>query len=578
MKFPYMLNEAETDYNVNAQAAKAGPELFRRFGRGGAGVSTPAFKDKNFPQWGLKQLVAILENAYRKPRRSVCVYGSAGIGKSSIIKQFAKAAAEQSGRQFVEFNRVQEKPINSAKRAENWSGVTPSGTKNLSEEEYVSERDKLIRDPSKYFVFLDIRAGELNPEQAQGIPDVEYGKKQGYLRFLPPDWVHMISNPEFKGIVLLDEMNRADKSILAAMMQLTGERVISGRYISPGCMIVAAANMGDEFAGQVAELDPAQLRRFRNGVLVLKPEEWAAYARKVGINNYLIDYAMAVPSKNLFGQGYAVNQDIPINPATLEFASDAMNRVIADYQNLVEKNTPLPDTYTGNIYEDIRTQIEGDFGSIYTNNFMEWFEMTHQFMWDELVTKAKAGDLKSRNALNYLKNKQEQEKGKKGKEDGPSYSDEELNASKRFALTRYVTDEAITRYEEAKKEQNVAKAKQVTTKFYHDLYNIVKGVDDDQVALILKSIKSHIHAKFSVTGTEGLQKANDAWTEMIGPMTKMAAEDDPKFLAHLKKLTDEMAKHNPKGLLNKGGPKDAKFVSPFQFNEKKASFKGFYKA
>ena len=263
---------------------EAAPPIYQQFGRGGAGVQPRAFAEKNFPQWSLKNLTYLLNQVYNDKNRSLLVFGEAGIGKSSVMKQFAKQAAAKEGREYKNLTDIQG-----------------------------ADRETIIKDPSKYYVFVDLRAGELNPEQAQGIPDVEYGRKTGYLKFLPPDWVKLVSNPDFSGMILLDELNRSDKSILNSLLQLTLDRIVSGHKISDKVMVVAAANMGASF--QLDQLDNAQLRRFRAGVLVLQPEEWAAYARKYGINKYMIDYAMSNPQENLFGRGKEVNEYIPINPA-----------------------------------------------------------------------------------------------------------------------------------------------------------------------------------------------------------------------------------------------------------------------
>jgi hypothetical protein len=530
--------------NLSHLNQEAAPEIYRRYGRGGGGVAQRAFAEKNLPQWSVRQLIKLLNLSYQDKERSLCVYGAAGIGKSSIMKQFAKAAAEKEGRQFVELNKIQSEP-----------------------------REQLIQDPTKYYVFLDLRAGELNPEQAQGIPDVEYGRKTGYLRFMPPDWVKLVSNPKFSGMILLDELNRSDKSILNSLLQLSLDRIVSGNPISPNCMVVAAANMGDEFSGQVNELDPAQMRRFRNGVLVVDPEEWATYARKRGINRYMIDYAMVVPSKNLFGRGYPVNNDIPINPATLEFASKAMNQVEQAYNDLFTKNTPLPEGFTGNIYEDIREAIEGDVGDVYINNFIEWLEMVHAFDWSDLVAKAKAGDLKSRNALNHLKTRQE--KGKIDKDKDVGYSAEELTAAKKFALARFIADKGVSKYEEAKAEKDADKAKKLALELRKDLVSLLTGVDDDQASLILKTMAAAIKDNPTV---DRLAAVKD-WQDLMVPLFQMM-HNSPEF-AKLQQLMAELNKINPNKLAAPAPAstpaKASKFITPAITEKRSNSFKTFYK-
>ena len=464
---------------------EAAPPIYQRFGRRGAGVQSRAFAEKNFPEWSLKNLTYLLNQVYNDKNRSLLVFGEAGIGKSSVMKQFAKQAAAKEGREYKNLTDIQ-----------------------------VTDREALIKDPSKYYIFLDLRAGELNPEQAQGIPDVEYGRKTGYLRFLPPDWVKLVSNPDFSGMILLDELNRSDKSILNSLLQLTLDRIVSGHKISDKAMVVAAANMGATF--DLQQLDNAQLRRFRAGVLVLQPEEWATYARINGINKYMIDYAMSNPQDNLFGRGKAINEDIPINPASLEFASNAMKQVEADYHKHAEEGTPLPEGSSGDIYHDIRIAISGDVGDEYTNKFIEWLEIVHAFDWAEIVQKARAGDFKST---------------AKGKQ---------FDTSKKFALTRYITDEVLTRFEKARVNQDETEKKKLSNQLYEELHDILQGVDREQLSFILKSIAYHIKDS-PPAGTDSVQAAAN-WNALIVPIATKAKVSDPDFFSALQKITAELGK------------------------------------
>lgn len=464
---------------------EAAPPVYQKFGRGGAGVQTRAFAEKNFPEWSLKNLTYLLNQVYNDKNRSLLVFGEAGIGKSSVMRQFAKQAAAKENREYKNLTDIQ-----------------------------AADREAIIKDPSKYYVFLDLRAGELNPEQAQGIPDVEYGRKAGYLRFLPPDWVRLVSNPDFSGMILLDELNRSDKSILNSLLQLTLDRIVSGHKISDKTMVVAAANMGATF--DLQQLDNAQLRRFRAGVLVLQPEEWAAYARKSGINKYMIDYAMSNPQDNLFGKGSAINEDIPINPASLEFASNAMNQVEANYHEHTEKGTPLPEGSSGNIYHDIRVSISGDVGDEYANKFLEWLEIVHAFDWAEIVQKAQAGEFKST---------------AKGKQ---------FDTSKKFALTRYITDEVLARFEKARTQQKENEKKKLSEQLYEELHTILQGVDREQLSFILKSLAHHIKDN-PPAGIDAVQAAEN-WQSLISPIATKAKTSDPEFFKALQKITAEMKK------------------------------------
>ena len=121
----------------------------------------------------MRGVLTLLKACYEMTPKGVpMIFGSAGIGKSEGVIQFAKTIAQREGREFKKLSDLKDKA-----------------------------RKEIIRNPSRYYLFLDLRAGELNPEQSQGIPDVEFGKVEGYLRFLPPDWTSLITNDDFSGLI-----------------------------------------------------------------------------------------------------------------------------------------------------------------------------------------------------------------------------------------------------------------------------------------------------------------------------------------------------------------------------------------
>lgn len=476
------------------------PEIYKRFGKSPQ-LTRKGIPEKNWPAWSMKNLRMLLNDSYlslrsvdqfseEKPNaRPVLVVGEAGIGKSAIMKQTAKAIASAEGREFKFFT-------------------------NLNDE----QRHKYISNPEeldKVYIFLDLRAGELAPEQAQGLPDIAAGQRRGYLSFLPPDWVKAIANPHFSGMVLLDELNRADPSILAQLMRFTLDREIANFKISNRCMVVAAANMGKSFA-QPIELDPAQIRRFRGGVLVLDPDEWVAYARANGINSHIIDFARLNPDINMFGRTgeEVISQNIPINPASLEFASDFMKQKEQQYKDHLEKGVPLPPDNSGDIYEDIRIGIAGDLGDKWVDEFMEYLQAIHLFDWAEFVDVGRKGETLKARAT------------KRG--------EKELSTSKKFALTNWASDEIVARYDMARKKGDKAAVKQLVDEVYYVLF----ALDLDNVATILKNIIVRIRDN-PPEGVSETQAVKD-WNDLMVPVFQKAQAENPAFHTKLSNLSKEM--------------------------------------
>jgi len=90
--------------------------------------------------------------------------------------------------------------------------------------------------------------------------------------FLPQD-------PNWKGFIFLDELNRARPDVLNCVFQLVLNRRIMNHYMLPaGATIVAAGNPSDDDY-QVTDVDPALLSRFCHISLTSPREEWLSYAK-----------------------------------------------------------------------------------------------------------------------------------------------------------------------------------------------------------------------------------------------------------------------------------------------------------
>ena len=198
-----------------------------------------------------------------------------------------------------------------------------------------------------------------------------------------------------------------------------------------------------------------------------------------------------------------------------------MNQVEANYHAHNEKGTPLPEGSSGNIYHDIRIAISGDVGDEYANKFLEWLEIVHAFDWAEIVQKARAGDFKST---------------AKGKQ---------FDTSKKFALTRYITDEVLARFEKARVNQDETEKKKLSETLYDELFTIVQGVDKEQLSFIWKSLAHHIKYDFKRPGGPGELQATANWNSLIIPIAAKAKASDPEFFKVLQKITAELGKLNP---------------------------------
>jgi hypothetical protein len=109
--------------------------------------------------------------------------------------------------------------------------------------------------------------------------------------FLPPDWVPTEEGP---GILMLDDMNRADDRILRGIMQLLQEFEMFSWSLPPKWQIVCTCNPeGGDYA--VTPMDDAMITRMLHLTLVFDVKSWAAWAEEAGVDPRGIAFVLAYP-------------------------------------------------------------------------------------------------------------------------------------------------------------------------------------------------------------------------------------------------------------------------------------------
>jgi hypothetical protein len=132
--------------------------------------------------------------------------------------------------------------------------------------------------------------GDLHGVPFQVDPD-ETIEGNEYTAFAPPEWVPTQDGP---GILLLDDINRADDRILRGLMQLLQNFEMFSWNLPPKWQIVATANPeGGDYS--VTPMDDAMLTRMLHLTLVFEPRIWARWAVKAGIDSRGIDFVLTYP-------------------------------------------------------------------------------------------------------------------------------------------------------------------------------------------------------------------------------------------------------------------------------------------
>ena len=111
--------------------------------------------------------------------------------------------------------------------------------------------------------------------------------------YMPPDWVPQ-EGDEGPGILLLDDINRADDRILRGIMQLLQEFEMFSWSLPPKWQIVCTANPeGGDYS--VTTMDDAMITRMLHFTMVYELKAWVRWATDAGVDPRGIDFVLSYP-------------------------------------------------------------------------------------------------------------------------------------------------------------------------------------------------------------------------------------------------------------------------------------------
>ncbi|MCT4615594.1 MAG: AAA family ATPase [Marinifilaceae bacterium] len=169
--------------------------------------------------------------AQGKKKSPICIWGTHGIGKTQIVEQIAKS--------------------NNYK----WAYIAPA---------QFEEMGDLI-----------------------GMPTLE----DGVMKFKAPDWVPTEEGP---GILLIDDVNRADDRILRGIMQLLQNYELISWKMPKGWEIVLTANPdGGDYS--VTPMDNALLTRMMHITMRFNVKDWALWAEQNNVDQRGINFVLTYP-------------------------------------------------------------------------------------------------------------------------------------------------------------------------------------------------------------------------------------------------------------------------------------------
>lgn len=117
------------------------------------------------------------------------------------------------------------------------------------------------------------------PEDLLGLPY----RDEDVMRFSPPAWLHQLSAPGCRGVLVLDDLAAASAAVQVAAFRLVLERRAGDCQLADGVRVIATANRREDMSG--ATVLPAALRN-RTAIFELSPslDDWATWAATNGVD------------------------------------------------------------------------------------------------------------------------------------------------------------------------------------------------------------------------------------------------------------------------------------------------------
>jgi len=213
------------------------------------------------------------------------VYGGFGIGKSMIPRQVFRDVAKDEGLEFVV-----------------WEDTTDK------------QKEEMIKDAGKYFVFCDQRIGQMDSTDLRGIPNM---MNCDMLKTVPYSWVIYFTQKDAHGLIFFDEINLAPPTVAGSAYQIINDRCISDRRLGDDVFVMAAGNRAEDKA-HIFDMPMPLHDRFAEVEIGVNVDDWTAWAVK-NINAHFVSFINWKPSRLYHAN---VNKgDKPSTPRSIERAS-----------------------------------------------------------------------------------------------------------------------------------------------------------------------------------------------------------------------------------------------------------------
>ncbi|UII25880.1 AAA family ATPase [Fulvivirga maritima] len=150
--------------------------------------------------------------------------------------------------------------------------------------------EKIATDSGLQFVYIAPAQFEEMGDLI-GMPHISQTESGEVSQFAPPEWVPKEEGP---GILLIDDVNRADDRILRGIMQLLQNYELISWKLPRKWMIVLTANPdGGDYS--VTTMDDAMITRMIHVTMEFNVKSWARWAEQAGIDARGIEFVLTYP-------------------------------------------------------------------------------------------------------------------------------------------------------------------------------------------------------------------------------------------------------------------------------------------
>lgn len=233
-----------------------------------------------------------------KPKVPVHFIAEPSTVKSEGVRQCSIEIAEQTGKQFLEWNRCN-----------------------------LEQKKNVVANPAQFFIFADLRASETDIGELR-LQNMSNG--ENFITFKYNILFEALSQKEAMGVLFFDEMNLASNMIKAQFYKIINDRAVGDIPLSENVLCVSAGNEAEHSRAVTEDPVPLVLRRGNYFLRPLTGDEYTDFAARTGMHEWILGYLGFQPN-----DVHVVSYDLPDStgqpcPRTWSM----LNRVIEGSKNM----------------------------------------------------------------------------------------------------------------------------------------------------------------------------------------------------------------------------------------------------